>query len=234
MANLTTGTLSAARPILLPALLDSAGDWASPATVVAPEQPLQPICLAVGTGRALPGAACLLLEPGQGLAVTRLSACVDGRWQAHRHAASSLRLTASTGFEEAVFEVLTPRINTVAAEQILSSAGLVQLYQAVSEVQGWTPGRPDSRTVRQAGVDGSDDAAEQALTLFCALLGSLAGRLTLEAAAWGGVALGGSVVPALGDWFISSPFRSRFEAHAGTGQDLRGVPTWVMPGLASP
>jgi glucokinase len=217
-------TLPGSTPIAPPGLRLGAADLPAAGSPTA--------CLAVGQGRAVPGAACLLLEPGQHLVVTSLSACVNGVWQAQRHAAGGLLLAAGTTLEAAVFDLLIQQQAAVTAEHVLCSSGLVQLYQAVSEVQGWTPGRPNSQAIQQAGMEGSDDAAEQALTMFCALLGDLAGRLALARAAWGGVALGGKLIPALGPWFAGSPFRARFEAQADTGQDLRGVPTSVMPGLA--
>lgn len=223
---------SASRPVLLPGLLDPAAAWSGSSLLAAAEHPGRAACLAVGAGVAVPGAPCLVMEAGQDLAVTRLSTGVDGRWQAQHHAAGHLLLKPATSFEEAVFGALRLRGGMATADHCLTSAGLVHLYQAVSEVQGWTPGRPDSLTVRQAGVEASDEAAQQALVMFCALLGGLAGQLAGDLCAWGGVALGRSVVPALGDWFASSPFRARFEAQAG--QDVRGVPTWVMPVLASP
>jgi glucokinase len=184
----------------------------------------------LGAGWAVPGAPCLLIEPGMGLGVTSLVCRADGTWHAHRHAGEQLCLVPQDAFQVAVLHALDALPGAATAQHVLSTAGLVQLYQAVCEVQGWTPGRPASATVRQAGVDGSDDGAEQALTMFCALLGSLAGRLAVDLAAQGGVALGGAIVPALGDWFGRSGFRASFEAQGRADLDLRPVPTWVMPG----
>lgn len=188
-------------------------------------------CVVVGEGRAVPGAACLLLEPGQQLIATRMITTPEGFWQARREPAGSVILSPATPLEVAVLGLWAQQQGGVAAEHLLCSAGLVRLYHAVCEVQGWTAGHPSSQTVRQAGSEGSDEAAEQALTLFCALLGDLAGRLALAWSARGGVAVGGTVVPALGAWFGHSPFRQRFEAQAGAGQALRSVPTSVMPRL---
>src|SRR5437764_586967 len=45
--------------------------------------------------------------------------------------------------------------------------------------------------------------------------------------------LGGDLVPRLGDWFLRSPFRRRFEAGGHDRDLLRTLPTLVVrPGLA--
>jgi hypothetical protein len=62
----------------------------------------------------------------------------------------------------------------------------------------------------------------EALSLFCAFLGTTAGNLALTLGAHGGVYIGGGIVPRLGDWFARSPFRARFESKGP--QRKRGVP----------
>jgi glucokinase len=74
----------------------------------------------------------------------------------------------------------------------------------------------------------------EALTLFCALLGSVAGNLALTLGAHGGVYIGGGIVPRLGAWFDASPFRARFEAKGRFAPLLQGIPVWVITADTSP
>jgi glucokinase len=74
----------------------------------------------------------------------------------------------------------------------------------------------------------------EALTHFCALLGSVAGNLALTLGARGGVYIGGGIVPRLGDGFHRSPFRQRFEAKGRFAGFLQPIPVWVITSAQSP
>ena len=51
----------------------------------------------------------------------------------------------------------------------------------------------------------------------------------------GGMYIGGGIIPKLGDYFATSPFRARFEEKGRFSPYLAKVPTWVIhapwPGL---
>ena len=59
-----------------------------------------------------------------------------------------------------------------------------------------------------------------------------ASQLTLGAC--GGVYIGGGIVPRLGAWFDSSPFRERFEAKGRFRDYLAPIPCWVIDAQANP
>jgi glucokinase len=42
------------------------------------------------------------------------------------------------------------------------------------------------------------------------------------------VYIGGGIVPRLGDRFLQSQFRARFEAKGRFGQYLKAIPTWLI------
>jgi len=67
------------------------------------------------------------------------------------------------------------------------------------------------------------------------MLGSYAGDLALILGAFGGVYVGGGIVPQLGDFFADSEFRDRFEAKGRVSDELVTIPTFVIkdpyPGL---
>jgi glucokinase len=85
------------------------------------------------------------------------------------------------------------------------------------------------------GRAGTDPLCVEALTTFCALLGTVAGNLALTLGALGGIHVAGGIVPRLGAWFASSPFRERFEAKGRFRDYQRKIPTYVVthpnPGL---
>jgi len=71
-------------------------------------------------------------------------------------------------------------------------------------------------------------SAEEAVGIFCGILGAIAGNLALTLGARGGVFIGGGIVPKLGDYFTKSTFRARFEHNSRFGQYLAEIPTYVI------
>jgi glucokinase len=64
--------------------------------------------------------------------------------------------------------------------------------------------------------------------MFCAILGTAAANLVITLGARGGLYIGGGIVPRLGDYFIDSPFRARFEHKGRFSKYLAEVPAWVI------
>lgn len=63
---------------------------------------------------------------------------------------------------------------------------------------------------------------------FCAMLGTVSANLALTLGAFGGVYMGGGIVPKLGDYFARSPFRTRFEQKGRLSSYLARIPTYVI------
>ncbi len=77
-------------------------------------------------------------------------------------------------------------------------------------------------------MNASDASAAEAVAMFCGILGSVAGNLALTLGARGGVFVGGGIVPKLGDYFDSSPFRTRFESKGRFSKYVSEIPTYVI------
>ena len=73
-----------------------------------------------------------------------------------------------------------------------------------------------------------DPLCVETTTMFCAMLGTMAGNLALTLGARGGVYIGGGIVPKLGRMFLKSPFRERFEAKGRFRSYLKTIPTFVV------
>jgi glucokinase len=129
---------------------------------------------------------------------------------------------------ESAIAVLRARYGHVSAERVLSGAGLVNLYQAVAELEGVTTETPTPEQITRAGMNGSSERARRALDLFCALLGSVAGDMALTFGARGGVLLGGGIVPALVDYLPRSRFRAAFESKGRLRAYMEQVATRVI------
>ncbi|MEZ5700712.1 MAG: glucokinase [Burkholderiaceae bacterium] len=62
----------------------------------------------------------------------------------------------------------------------------------------------------------------------------MAGNLALTLGAWGGIFLGGGILPRLGSQLEASAFRARFEAKGRFENHLKSVPVWVIQAQQSP
>src|SRR5207244_3408279 len=88
---------------------------------------------------------------------------------------------------------------------------LADLYRAISAIRGRPGDLADERQVLAAGQAGADPLADEALDLFCAILGSVAGDLTLTFGARGGAYLSGGIAPRMVERLARGEFRRRFE-----------------------
>jgi glucokinase len=137
-------------------------------------------------------------------------------------------LAASNAEEAAVIEQVRASFAHVSAERLLSGPGLVNLHDALARVRQLPAPGVDAATITDAALAGHDPLAVDALNMFCALLGNVAGNLALTLGAQGGVFIGGGIVPRLGEFFDRSPFRQRFEDKGRFRAYLASVPVFVI------
>jgi glucokinase len=189
----------------------------------------------VGGGVAVPGAPMALIGPGTGLGVSGLLPVPGG----HGHVpiggeGGHVTLSSFEPEEAAVLARLHQVFGHASAERALSGPGLENLHQAVCEVAGHATARWPAQQITERALAGDDAAAVKTLTVFCGLLGNVAGNVALTLGARGGVYIGGGIVPQLGAWFDRSPFRQRFESKGRFTDYLRAIPTWVVQSEVSP
>lgn len=186
---------------------------------------------AIGGGTADPAAALAVIGPGTGLGVAGL---LPGGWRAVTGEGGHVTLAPTDDRESAVIGWLRARHGHVSAERVLSGPGLVNLYEAVSALASARALALKPADVVDRAIAGTDPACRDAVDLFCAFLGSVAGNLALTLGARGGVYIGGGIVPRLGALFAASVFRARFEAKGRFESYLAVIPTWVIDAPHSP
>jgi glucokinase len=187
----------------------------------------------VGGGAARAQAPKALLGAGTGLGVSGLLPS-GGHWVPLSGEGGHVTLSASNDREAAVIAQLRRRYGHASAERALSGAGLVALYDAVCALSSRAPDPMTAAQVSDHGLQGTDAACVEALELFCALLGTVAGNLALTLGAEGGVYIGGGIVPRLGEFFDRSAFRQRFEAKGRFRDYLAAMPVLVISAEVSP
>jgi glucokinase len=181
----------------------------------------------IGGGQAVPGTPLALLGPGTGLGVSGLIPAGED-WIALQGEGGHVTLSVMNEREGAVLQQLQQRFTHVSAERVLCGPGLVNLYDAVCALEGVVPKVLTPPEITRRAREGSCRLCLEALSMFCAMLGTLAGNLVLTLGAVGGCYIGGGIVPGLGSFFTSSHFRDRFEDKGRFTDYLSRVPTYVI------
>lgn len=182
----------------------------------------------LGGAEPVAGAPIAVLGPGTGLGVSGLVADSSGRWVALATEGGHVTMAATDDFEAQVLAHLRRRFGHVSAERVLSGPGLLNLYEAVAAVQGVPASYSTAEAVSSHGLDGSCPICRQALGLFFAMLGIVAGNLALSLGARGGVYVAGGILPRMAQAFFASEFRRRFEAKGRFAGYLAAIPTWLV------
>jgi glucokinase len=181
----------------------------------------------IGGGRAVPGAAIALLGPGTGLGVSGLVPAGE-QWIALQGEGGHVTLAVMSEREMAVFAQLRQRFSHVSAERVLSGPGLVNLYDALCALEGVRPDVLEPPEITARALAGTCRLSMEAVSMFCALLGTMAANLVLTLGAVGGLYIGGGIVPQLGKFFAKSSFRDRFEDKGRYADYLADVPIYVI------
>jgi glucokinase len=77
-------------------------------------------------------------------------------------------------------------------------------------------------------MNAGDAAADATFTIFFRLLATVASNAALTLGAFGGVYLGGGIVPRYVGALLRSGFRERFEAKGRYRDYLAMIPTWII------
>ena len=188
---------------------------------------------AVGGGAAVAGTPIALIGPGTGLGVGAL-VDVEGRPVAITSEGGHVTLSAEDEREERLVAALRREFGHASAERALSGSGLVELYRFVCGETNRAPSPLAPEEVSARALARSDAACVEAVELFLALLGGVAGNLALTVGARGGVYIGGGIVAQLGDWIHRSAFRMRFEAKGRRQPYLSSIPVWLIRAASTP
>jgi glucokinase len=188
----------------------------------------------VGAGSPVQDAVIGVLGPGTGLGVCAVVPLPGG----HRVLAGEGGHVdfPPVGEEEVeILRILQRRYRRVSAERVLSGAGLQNLYWALTQMRGAKDRHATPADISAAALAATDPVAVEALHVFCRVLGSVAGNLALTYGAFGGMYIGGGIVPRIADFLAASDFRERFLAKGRFRDYLNDIPTRIVtrdnPGL---
>lgn len=186
----------------------------------------------IGHAAAQPDGVRVVLGPGTGFGVAALVRH-RGDWVPVASEAGQTSFAPLDELEGRVATILG-RSGRVTVERVVCGPGLLEIDQALAEIDGTASPRTRPEEVAVAAGAG-DTRAAQALDLFFAALGSVAGDAALAFCATGGVYLAGGILPKLLKPLAASRFRARFEDKAPLAGLVQAIPTAVItrpyPGL---
>jgi glucokinase len=142
--------------------------------------------------------------------------------------AGHTQIAARVGIEQQVLTHLAQPNSHVSSEMVLSGPGLHRLYMALCAIRDRYPSHDEPSAITAAAIEGGDDVAREALTLFCGWLGSFAADMAMLYGATGGIYLAGGFLSKIVDFMRSSSLIERFLDKGVMRPFLQRLPIYVM------
>jgi glucokinase len=165
----------------------------------------------IGGGKGLANAPAVVLGPGTGLGLACFLPRADESIVISTEG-GHVTLPGASRREDAVIAHLRERFDHVSAERAVSGLGLVNLYEAIGALEGAAFPLRNGVEITDAAVNGRCRFCREALDMFCAMLGTVAGNAALTFGARGGVYIAGGIPPRITAYLARSQFRARFDA----------------------
>ncbi|MFT4198797.1 MAG: glucokinase [Pseudoxanthomonas sp.] len=162
-----------------------------------------------GPEQAVASGPVLVLGPGTGLgAAVWIPEGARGRVLATE--AGQAALAAGNELELALLSRMLRQQAHVSIEHALSGPGIATLYRTLGELRGIEPTLASPSQITAAVRAGTDPLANQALEVFCGMLGSVVGDMALLYGVQGGIRLAGGILPQIREFLLHSSFVERF------------------------
>lgn len=181
----------------------------------------------VGGGVARPDTAIGLIGAGTGLGVSGIIRSGD-HWVALASEGGHVTLAPSDEREIDILRFAWRQYEHVSAERLLSGFGLELMYRALAERAGKRVEALFAPEILRRALSAECAICDETIECFCAMLGTIAGNVAVTLGSLGGLYIGGGIVPRLGERFMQSSFRQRFERKGRFSDYLAQIPTFVI------
>lgn len=136
-------------------------------------------------------------------------------------------LTVGNAIEMALLAEMLKQRSHVPVEYALSGPGLMNLYATLCALRGATPRYRSPGDITAAAIAAADPLARESLEVFCGLLGSVVGNMTLLYGAQC-VYLAGGILPQIREFLLNSRFVERFLDKGPMREALERVPVKLV------
>jgi glucokinase len=168
-----------------------------------------------------------LVGAGTGLGVSGLIPVDDG-WVSLASEGGHVAFSPTTARELFILEYAWRQYPHVSAERLISASGIELIYRALAKRADRSVEAMAAPEITKHGVAGDDALCAETLEVFCELLGTVAANVAVTFGAFGGIYIGGGIVPRLGTYFARSNFRARFDAKGRFSEYVAHIPTYVI------
>ena len=183
--------------------------------------------LQVGGGKPAPHAVAGVLGAGTGLGVSGVIPTADG-FITLGSEGGHVNFAPADEREFAILQYAWREWPHVSNERILSGPGMELVYRALAERNGVDAPARTAAEIVSCALEENDTLCLEVLECFAGMLGGAAANLAVTLGAFGGIFIGGGIVPRIAQWFATSPFRARFEAKGRFTDYLAQIPTYVI------
>lgn len=168
-----------------------------------------------------------LIGAGSGLGVSGLIPADDG-WIALGTEGGHTSFAPHDEREMAILRFAWKEHAHVSFERLVSGPGIELIYRALADRAGAIAKPYHAPDITQKALDASDPLCVETIDVFCGMLGTAAANLAVTQGAFGGIYIGGGIVPRLGEYFDQSSFRQRFEDKGRFTDYMKRIPTFVI------
>jgi glucokinase len=181
----------------------------------------------VGGGAPQTHAVSGVLGPGTGLGVSGVIPTIDG-FVTLGSEGGHVNFAPSDEREFAILQFAWREWKHVSNERLISGPGMELIYRALAQRNGVEMQARSAADIISGALEDNDALCLEVLECFSGMLGSAAANLAVTLGAFGGIFIGGGIVPRMGEWFANSPFRARFEAKGRFTDYIAQIPTYVI------
>jgi glucokinase len=183
--------------------------------------------LQIGGGKPQPHAVAGVLGPGTGLGVSGVIPTVDG-FVTLGSEGGHVNFAPADEREFAILQYAWREWQHVSNERLISGPGMEIIYRALAQRNGVQAPPRTAAEIASCALEQNDPLCLEVLECFAGMLGGAAANLAVTLGAFGGIFIGGGIVPRVAQWFATSPFRARFEAKGRFSDYLAQIPTYVI------
>ncbi len=170
-----------------------------------------------------------IIGPGTGLGMATLIKHPIGDYYSIPAEGGRSSFSPVSDEEIELWQFVRKRFSHVSAERFLSGPGLQLIYEGLNSINKIIIDvLPTPSEIVELGVSGKNWICKQTVDIFCRMLGTISSNLAVTVNAFGGVYIGGGIVPRIIDYFIHSEFRSRFEDKGRYRPFLVQMPVYVI------
>ncbi|MGZ8288237.1 MAG: glucokinase [Telluria sp.] len=181
----------------------------------------------VGGGAPADNAVIGVLGPGTGLGVSGVIPTVDG-FVTLGSEGGHVNFAPADEREFAILQFAWKEWSHVSNERLISGPGMEIIYRALAQRNGIDAAPRSSPEIITGALEQNDPLCVEVLDCFSGMLGGAAANLAVTLGAFGGIFIGGGIVPRMAEWFATSSFRARFEAKGRFTDYLSQIPTYVI------